>query len=944
MHPELECGVGEWDHRVYGNHRIVVRAPGGDAVRVVLPWRRHDEVTVESAGVIVTGLGSGRRVRNAVLTEADAERGVLVFEPIDGPGEYAVYYLPYADSGSGWYPQAAYLKAQRIAAPGWRHDRPVAAEAVRYEAASAIDSFAPLGFAATAAEVATVTGRHPDAGFLLFGEDRAHGIGRASYLPARWNDPFARYTGTPDRGEFFVFQVGLFAVRDVTVEWVDVKLPFEARSLVTGGIDARGNEFSRSVEVGAGRTQSLWIGVEVPADAEPGRVDGAVLVTTGDGETRELPIRLEVSADVVEEHGAGDLTRLARLRWLDSTLGHGDDAVEPYPALRTDGHTVRLLGRAVELGPNGLPARLTSYFDPARTGVQDAGRELLAAPITFGTGWRFGELRVRPAGTGRVTWSVTGRARELRLELHGELESDGFAEVRIELIADRDTELSDAVLRLPLRTDVAKYLMGLGQEGRTCPEHFDWTWNVADHNQDALWVGDVDAGVQLSLRDENYRRPLNTNYYREQPLRAPRSWSGGGVRLRTDGETRTVEAFGGPLRLAAGESLRFDLRLLLTPFRPISPRRQLTERYFHAYADPEQVAAYGASVVNLHHANQVNTYINDPLLTVDAIAAYTEDAHRRGLRVKLYDTVRELTRHTPEVPALAALGDEVFASGPGGGHAWLQEHLDGDYVPGWVAANVDDVAIVTSGDSRWHNAYVEGIARLKQVAAIDGLYLDDVGYDRVTMKRVRRVLGPDAMIDLHSARQFNPKDGYASSANLYLELLPYIDRLWLGEYVDYENTDPAYWLVELSGIPFGLMGEMLQDGGNPWRGMVFGMTGRAPMVDTRPLWQAWDALGLTEAELIGWWVPDRPVRTGRDDVLATTWVGVDRVTIALASWSPAPVDVSLEIDWDRLGLEPADLHAMQIDSFQPARVFGAGAPIRTAPAKGWLLGTDPLRQ
>ncbi|MEU1150289.1 glycoside hydrolase domain-containing protein, partial [Streptomyces sp. NPDC005901] len=30
--------------------------------------------------------------------------------------------------------------------------------------------------------------------------------------------------------------------------------------------------------------------------------------------------------------------------------------------------------------------------------------------------------------------------------------------------------------------------------------------------------GDPAAGLQLSLRDEHYARPLNTNYYREKPL------------------------------------------------------------------------------------------------------------------------------------------------------------------------------------------------------------------------------------------------------------------------------------------------------------------------------------------------------------------------------------------------------------------------------------------
>lgn len=540
---------------------------------------------------------------------------------------------------------------------------------------------------------------------------------------------------------------------------------------------------------------------------------------------------------------------------------------------------------------------------------------------------------------------MSGRAGDVRLRVDGELEADGCVTYRLELGADHDVELADVVLRLPVRIEVARCLMGLGLEGGQCPDRLDWTWDVTRHNQDALWVGDVDAGIQLSLHDERYERPLNTNYYREKPLVEPRSWANegrGGVRLRTAAGSRTVEAFGGPRRLAAGKTLRYDLRLMLTPFRPIAPRRQLSERYFHAYATPAEVTEYGANVVNLHHATPVNPYINDPLLAADDLEQYVADARRRGVRVKVYDTVRELTRHAPEVPALASLGDEVFASGPGGGHSWLQEHLDGDYVPGWVAATVDDVAIVTTGDSRWHNAYVNGIDRLVRVAGIDGLYLDDVAYDRVTMKRVRKLLsqrGDDPIVDLHSARQYNEKDGFASSANLYLELFPYVDRLWLGEYVDYENTDPAYWLVEVSGIPFGLMGEMLQDGGNPWRGMVFGITGRAPTVDVRPLWRAWDELGMVDADMVGWWVDDRPVRTGRDDVLATTWVGAagGRSAVAIASWAPEPVAVRPEIDWERLGLVPGTLTAPRIEGFQEARTFAADEGIVVAPGKGWLL-------
>ncbi len=95
----------------------------------------------------------------------------------------------------------------------------------------------------------------------------------------------------------------------------------------------------------------------------------------------------------------------------------------------------------------------------------------------------------------------------------------------------------------------------------------------------------------------------------------------------------------------------------------------------------------------------------------------------------------------------------------------------------------------------WHNYYIEGLNWLVKNVGIDGLYIDDVAFDRTTMKRVRRVLDstrPGALIDLHSANQFNVRDGFANSANLYLEHFPYLNRLWFGEYFDYNaitNSD-----------------------------------------------------------------------------------------------------------------------------------------------------------
>ena len=59
-----------------------------------------------------------------------------------------------------------------------------------------------------------------------------------------------------------------------------------------------------------------------------------------------------------------------------------------------------------------------------------------------------------------------------------------------------------------------------------------------------------------------------------------------------------------------------------------------------------------------------------------------------------------------------------------------------------------------------------------------------------------------------------------------MHLFPYIDSLWFGEGFDLEQRGmgPDYWLVEMSGVPFGLPSELMAPG-NPWRGMLHGSHG-----------------------------------------------------------------------------------------------------------------------
>ena len=247
--------------------------------------------------------------------------------------------------------------------------------------------------------------------------------------------------------------------------------------------------------------------------------------------------------------------------------------------------------------------------------------------------------------------------------------------------------------------------------------------------------------------------------------------------------------------------------------------------------------------------------------------------------------------------------------------------------------------------NRWHNYYVEGMNWLVKNTGIDGIYLDDVAFDRVTMKRIKRVLTDQnhpGIIDLHSANQYNKNDGFNNSAMLYMEHFPYLNRLWFGEYFDYENNKPDFFLTEVSGIPFGLMGEMLQDGGNAWRGMVYGMTNRMPWsdaADPRPIWKVWDAFGMKGSEMLGYWSSRCPVKTDNDLVLVTVYKKPGSSLLAIASWADTSTLIHLQINWKQLGLDPAkiSIEAPEITNFQPGRLFKPGEAIPVEKSRGWLL-------
>ncbi|MDI6697729.1 MAG: DUF6067 family protein [Candidatus Saccharicenans sp.] len=985
---DLPYRTASWDpDSGPGNHRAVVRVnQESDAVFVRLPWRRPDPAP-EKKRVLVMTATSHREIKNVFPIAVNNEYGDFVFQASEAPADYYFYYLPYKLEGRN-YPRVTYLPAEYEAETGWllrnglrtdllagfNPDDFPRAQVLAFECLDEFSSFYPMEIIATAEELKLLTGRHWNLPFLIFPEDRRFPARMSDFLPQLWvkKGPADFFEGQADRGEYFVFQLGIYAhsqkLEKIRLKFSDLKKTDSdqkingslATCFNTGGIGWDGREFEKDLNLETGKVQPLWCGWQIPEEAQPGMYEGLVEIETANLPSQTVRLRLTVSDRIIPEAGDSELWRLTRLRWLNSQLAADDQIIPPFSHLEVRGRTISCLGRKIKLSRFGLPEELHSFFNPEVTAVGSGSLSLLEAPFELQVrnyaglyqGVKNRSFAFTKLTPGSVCWRAENEipALNLIMEVNGRMEFDGFAEFRIKITAPEATEVDDIRLTFSLKEEVARYMMGLGFKGGRRPQSFSWSWD-RQKNQDALWLGTVNGGLQIQLRAENYVRPLNTNFYTLKPLNLPPSWwnqGQGWVSVREELKKNSKQkrviftAASGPRKIEAGQELHFDFNLLLTPFKPIRPAKHFSERYYHAFRPVEEIAAAGASVINVHHANEINPYINYPFLRTEKMKAYVDQAQARGLKVKIYYTIRELSNRAAELFVLKSLGDEIFTDGPGGGYSWLQEHLRSGYIAGWFVPELKDAAVINSGMSRWHNYYIEGLAWLCRQAEIDGLYIDDVAFDRVTMKRARKVLEkyrPGSLIDLHSANQYNPRDGFASSANLYMEHFPYIDRLWFGEYFDY-NSPPDYWLVEISGIPFGLMGEMLEKGGHPWRGMVYGLTARLPWAgDPRPLWKAWDEFGITRAEMFGYWSPACPVKTGREDILATVYLQKGQAMVALASWSEKPENCLLKIDWKKLGLKPekAVIEAPAIDNFQPARRFKPSEPVPVEPGKGWLL-------
>lgn len=820
--------------------------------------------------------------------------------------------------------------------------------------------------AASQAELQKLLEESPSSGYFCFTEDRMNDIRMRDALPEHWMNrtPEERlyFQGECLPGEFYTWQIGVYApyktLNDISIRFSDFKSTdgkrikaSSMRCFNLSGTDTNGNDFRKEIYVPKGEIQPLWVGMDM-SSALTGTYKGEVIVTAN-GKPVTIHAEITVQGNTIANHGDDEGWRKTRLHWLDSKIGEATSPTAPYIPVKINKDIISYLGGTLELASSGLPRQIITQYNQANQLDPAISNLMLNNEMRFIIETETGEealsngrIKVTEKTDTHIKWSTVRKNRNFEVICYGTFNFDGFTDYKLQVKALRPIRIKDIRMEVPYTAYASKYMMGLGHKGGFRPDSLiNWNWDINRH-QDKIWMGNVNAGLNFCFMDENYVRPLVNIYYSLGKLNLPASWGNsmkGGIRISPkQKEEVLLTAYSGERNMQTNDVLNYNFHMLITPVKPINLNAQATERFYHSNSDisanyiPEAKKA-GATMINIHHKKDIYPFINYPYYdeAVPDLKRFIADANKENLQVRVYYTTRELTVKIPELWALRSLGNEVIHDGPGkdtrtlihknGPNEWLNKNLTTHFIPAWYNAFKEgkyagdmDISVITTPDSRWNNYYLEGLDWMIKKLGVDGVYIDDSALDRQTLQRARRIMDADGkrrLVDIHSWNHMNQWAGYANSIHLYMELLPYVNRIWIGE--GFSDATPAdFWLVEISGIPFGLMSESL-DTKNIFRGMTFGILPRLPWSGNPvPMWNLWDQFGMKTATMHGFWEIDCPVKTDNENLKATVYTNGNKAMLVIANWTDLPQRCKISINEKLLGFSPTSFTLPEIKNTQ----------------------------
>lgn len=721
--------------------------------------------------------------------------------------------------------------------------------------------------------------------------------------------------------------------------------------------DCEGRFLHKTVSVGKNTLMPLFFIFDYTnTSVSEDKISIKIITESG---TDELAVSVKCTNEKVDNHGFSDLKNLSRLAWLNSDAELNSDIPKPYIPIKNNGLSYDILGRTIEFGSNALPRQVISRFNEAVKIDNNFRYNLFCEPMTFIVGDKSLDYKIISQKNDGQKATLVSNAfdDEIDVKISSALFYEGLLKVSVALSAKKDICLDNVGLSAHLDRYACEYVNGFGEQGGKY--HAFKAKFKEGKRYDCIFTGNVNIGMQIQFKAEDYREPFVNIYYHNRELAIPsETWDNHGRGEINVSKSGHVSFNCGKYSMKEGETHSFNVELHFTPFKEFDIKKHCGVKYFQKdpqrmnidiYGDIDEAASKGFTHIVNHHARPDMPFINYPFTETKELKKEADYIHSLGLGLKLYYTIREHGVDMEEMCAFKALGDEIIVRHKGDGSTWIMNGVseklaqffgDDDFIPAWrVVFNSynydmskykpgDDATVLFYPETRYENYYIEGLKYLCEEIGVNGIYLDDIQISRTGMERVRKILDKhDGLVDLHSWNHHDERAGDASCINIYTKILPFIDSLWLGEGFDISEKTPDFIMAEMSGLPYGLGGQMLCGGGNIYAGMLYCMNSRYPWINEDAIaeYKLWDEFGIENSEMFGYWHSKVPVGTNDNSVLCTVYLNADKALVCLYNFSDEEKKIKITLNRELLGFNPHKTAIVpEIDGYQERNILNVG--------------------
>ncbi len=148
-------------------------------------------------------------------------------------------------------------------------------------------------------------------------------------------------------------------------------------------------------------------------------------------------------------------------------------------------------------------------------------------------------------------------------------------------------------------------------------------------------------------------------------------------------------------------------------------------------------------------------------------------------------------------------------------------------------------------------------------------------------------------------------------------------------------------LCEVSGIPYGVTGQMLEGGGDFYAGMLYGMNNRFGWGYTNAvqMYRVWDDFAISDSRMLGYWHSENPVKTDNENVLATVYLKENKALICLYNFSDKREGFSIKIDNKLMGFYPASSKEVKFNRSRQ-KAFDMNKTVTLGKRKGIIIKVE----